>query len=358
MTDTTKKAMTLEQVKEIIDRMCESESVAPSPNPMCGAVCKLVDASDCYALRDWFDTNLSAQCEGDIVITKDDAGQIVAVTRQDEERRILSVVAENAPRAITLSEALNTLSDFAANGGTLHGDYAYQLHAAVDKIAQREGEAMTLELVQQLRGRAKYLRDIGRIKSPQLMERAADAIDAHLSAQRDVLVDFESLGTAGPFKIVEGRITLPIVTIKDIVQMYDAVPRESEAVGEYLANVDEYGGIRWIGAKPPHGTKLYTAPPPPSVEVTEKLVKAIADKVCRYNNSRYQPWSDSNSPHYGDAEYFVRRVLESANITLPTVSDEMIDAALTAYEEFTGQEADYEGIQKALEAVLSEKGHG
>jgi hypothetical protein len=173
------------------------------------------------------------QRDGEIVVTKDDAGQIVAVTRQDEEGRILSVVAESA---------------------------------------QREGEA-----VLSLRG-----------------------------------------------------------------------------VDEYGPMLDWYKP--WTDYKT--GTKFYTAPPTPSVGVTEKLVKAIADKVCRYNNSRYQPWSDSNSPHYGDAEYFVRRVLESANITLPTVSDEMIDAALTAYEEFTGQEADYEGIQKALEAVLSEKEHG
>jgi hypothetical protein len=49
--------------------------------------------------------------------------------------------------------------------------------------------------------------------------------------------------------------------------------REGEAVGEYLANVDEYGGIRWIGAKPPHGTKLYTAPPHPRVEVTDEIVR-------------------------------------------------------------------------------------
>ena len=31
-------------------------------------------------------------------------------------------------------------------------------------------------------------------------------------------------------------------------------------VGEYLANVDEFGGVRWFGCPPPHGTKLYTQP--------------------------------------------------------------------------------------------------
>jgi hypothetical protein len=349
MTDTTKKAMTLE------------------PCPFCGSTAKLFDWE-----HDTHGTVYRVTCENEECP--------IAELYADRPTEAQAIAAWNtrhrtAPRAITLSEALNTLSDFAADGGTLHSDYAYELHAAVDKMAQREGEAVTLELVQQLRGRAKYLRDIGRIKSPQLMERAADAIDAHLSAQRDVLVDFESLGTAGPFKIVEGRIALPIVTIKDIAQMYNTVQREGEAVAwdgdQFTCPVTRFDWTQ-DGMEPvPQSqsgpneyvrfedfAKLYTAPHHPRVEVTEKLVKAIADKVCRYNNSRYQPWSDSNSPHYGDAEYFVRRVLESANITLPTVSDEMIDAALTAYEEFTGQEADYEGIQKALEAVLLEKGHG
>ena len=40
-----------------------------------------------------------AEPQGEVVVTKDDAGQIVAVTRQDAEGRILSVVAESAPAA-------------------------------------------------------------------------------------------------------------------------------------------------------------------------------------------------------------------------------------------------------------------
>ena len=51
--------MTIQQVREIIHDMCNSESVAPTPNPMCDAVCKLVDASDCYALRAWIDAHLA-----------------------------------------------------------------------------------------------------------------------------------------------------------------------------------------------------------------------------------------------------------------------------------------------------------
>jgi len=35
---------------------------------------------------------------------------------------------------------------------------------------------------------------------------------------------------------------------------------QGEAVGEYLANVDAHGGVRWINGKPPHGAKLYTHP--------------------------------------------------------------------------------------------------
>ena len=40
----------------------------------------------------------------------------------------------------------------------------------------------TMTLIQQLRGRAAFLRDIGRVKSPHLMEQAADAIDERIKA--------------------------------------------------------------------------------------------------------------------------------------------------------------------------------
>lgn len=39
---------------------------------------------------------LEAEPEGEIVVTKNQTGQIVAVTRQDEEGRILKVIAESA----------------------------------------------------------------------------------------------------------------------------------------------------------------------------------------------------------------------------------------------------------------------
>lgn len=37
------------------------------------------------------------QPPGDVVVTRNEAGRIVAVTRQDEEGRILSVIAEGQP---------------------------------------------------------------------------------------------------------------------------------------------------------------------------------------------------------------------------------------------------------------------
>jgi len=46
----------------------------------------------------------------------------------------------------------------------------------------------TMTLIQQLRGRAAFLRDIGRVKSPQLMEQAADAITRHLSQTAETSV--------------------------------------------------------------------------------------------------------------------------------------------------------------------------
>lgn len=46
--------------------------------------------------------------EGDIVVTRSEDGQIVAVTRQDEEGRILSVIAESAQPA---AQPLTPLTD-------------------------------------------------------------------------------------------------------------------------------------------------------------------------------------------------------------------------------------------------------
>lgn len=54
------------------------------------ALCIAIDQSDDPALRE------ASKNQGEIVITKTEDGQIVAVTRQDEEGRILEVIAEAA----------------------------------------------------------------------------------------------------------------------------------------------------------------------------------------------------------------------------------------------------------------------
>lgn len=37
--------------------------------------------------------------------------------------------------------------------------------------------------------------------------------------------------------------------------------RQANAAGEYVANIDRYGGVIWTKGTPPHGTKLFTHPP-------------------------------------------------------------------------------------------------
>jgi hypothetical protein len=62
-----------------------------------------------------------AQPAGEVVVTKNEAGQIVAVTRQDDEGRILSVIAESAaqPAKPTIDEqvaSVNAVFDAWRNG--------------------------------------------------------------------------------------------------------------------------------------------------------------------------------------------------------------------------------------------------
>lgn len=51
---------------------------------------------------------LADQPVGHVVVTKDALGQIVAVTRQDDEGRILSVISESVPPSITQMAAALT----------------------------------------------------------------------------------------------------------------------------------------------------------------------------------------------------------------------------------------------------------
>lgn len=54
----------------------------------------------------------AAEPEGEIVVTKTPAGRIIAVTRQDSEGRILSVIAEAAEPAVDVDALLNAAVDF------------------------------------------------------------------------------------------------------------------------------------------------------------------------------------------------------------------------------------------------------
>jgi hypothetical protein len=153
---------------------------------------------------------------------------------------------------------------------------------------------------------------------------------ANAAAQRDVLVDFESLGTAGPFKIVEGRIALPIVTIKDIVQMYDAAPRESEAVAWRIKNYNPMfnGGHAWSFTCDPKSVTtyhepLYTAPPPPRVEGSDEALIAIKDLIRAIESNKTGAGIDNDkNPNvykeglikaYGHCLEMARRRLKSLN---------------------------------------------
>lgn len=70
--------------------------------------------------------------------------------------------------------------------------YAYPLLAAQDKREREVGGAVTDDvLVCQLRGRAQFLRDAGRIKSPELMERAASALES-FAARRAAMPDADA----------------------------------------------------------------------------------------------------------------------------------------------------------------------
>ena len=59
-----------------------------------------------------------AQPTGDLVVTKNDAGQIVAVTRQDVDGRILEVLAEAQPAAQPLTDEQLLSIARAEAGGT------------------------------------------------------------------------------------------------------------------------------------------------------------------------------------------------------------------------------------------------
>ena len=70
--------------------------------------------------------------EGDVVVTKA-GGQIVAVTRQDEEGRILSVLAESEPQRKPLTdEQIDRLDTQAIRGGP-DSQYAFRFARAIER---------------------------------------------------------------------------------------------------------------------------------------------------------------------------------------------------------------------------------
>jgi hypothetical protein len=147
---------------------------------------------------------------------------------------------------------------------TDEGEEAINTHLS----AQREGD--TVELVQQLRGRAKYLRDIGRIKSPQLMERAADAIDAHLSAQRnssliDVYDRLEKVEMDKKASLREGE-AVAFTSIDDLERLHD----DGGGIGRVEVN---------SRATAHRNVPLYISPPHPNLEVTEELAERVAEAL-------------------------------------------------------------------------------
>ena len=54
--------------------------------------CILSTTQRLFAFEQW--QKLMARPEGEVVVTRDESGNIVAVTRQDDEGQILSVIAE------------------------------------------------------------------------------------------------------------------------------------------------------------------------------------------------------------------------------------------------------------------------
>lgn len=99
---------------------------------------------------------------------------------------------------------------------------------------------------------------------------------------------------------------------------------------------------------------------PAEPKYSDAEIRAIANEACRYDNSRYQPWSDSRSPHYGDAEHFVRRVL-AALASRPSTPDKagVSDADVSeACDVFLNNVADHQkGIEVDMAAMRAALEH-
>jgi hypothetical protein len=87
MTDTTQNSP-LEKLAAVMD------GLELPPDSVNLSACQLEAIAKAVAKQ----AKEAARPQGDIVITKNDVGQIVTVTRQDEDGRILSIVAESTQR--------------------------------------------------------------------------------------------------------------------------------------------------------------------------------------------------------------------------------------------------------------------
>jgi Lar family restriction alleviation protein len=91
------------------------------------------------ASREWVAP--PASLDGEVVVTKNQAGQIVAVTRQDEDHRILSIIAESAPASLAPmpEEWLKEAEDLIRKYGGLeysYGSACETTHLSTAEIAK------------------------------------------------------------------------------------------------------------------------------------------------------------------------------------------------------------------------------
>jgi hypothetical protein len=92
-----------------------------------------------------------------------------------------------------------------------------------------------------------------------------------------------------------------------------AQPASGEAVGEYVTNIDKWGGILWRNGPPPHGTKLYTAPQPAQP----------AERVAMTDGELWLIWNEQGSDEMNQQEAiaFARAVEAHHGITSNGATD-------------------------------------
>lgn len=245
-------------------------------------------------------------------------------------------------------------------------------------------KAMTLEQVRdELRSEAKNER-LGYKYGGKWHDKLADAIDAHLSAQREG--DFETTYHGVLLrKMVEmlrnnewADLFTGVQVIADLQAEISRLhaPIDGEAV-LYLRGVDEYGPMLdwykpWTDYKA--GTKFYTATPHPRVGIKTEALATLA-KLARHADDCMHatplPTGEGNWHCTCSLDSYVLdgEPLDYCYTPSPNaVTDEMVERAYNAcdryIDEHGGDVSDIDDGQwnemlcAALEAALSEKGHG